>query len=84
MKTILLGKILNKNTSLRKSLGPFTNVLYDVEKSIPFNLRYNFYNNLSSDGIFFFWIIVFLFIFLIISSVTSKFSNSHSKEFDNW
>ena len=25
----------------------------------------NFYNNLSSDGIFFFWIIVFLFIFLI-------------------
>lgn len=25
----------------------------------------NFYNNLSSDGVFFFWIIVFLFIFLI-------------------
>ena len=48
MKTILLGEILNKNTSLRKSLGPFTNVLYDVEKSIPFNLRYNFYNNLST------------------------------------
>lgn len=48
MKTILLGEILNKNTSLRKSLGPFTKVLYDVEKSIPFNLRYNFYNNLST------------------------------------
>lgn len=48
MKTILLGEILNKNTSLRKSLGPFTMVLYDVEKSIPFNLRYNFYNNLST------------------------------------
>ena len=46
MKTILLGEILNQNTSLRKSLGPFTKVLYDVEKSIPFNLRYNFYNNL--------------------------------------
>lgn len=48
MKTILLGEILNQNTSLRKSLGPFTEVLYDVEKSIPFNLRYNFYNNLST------------------------------------
>ena len=48
MKTILLREILNKNTSLRKSLGPFTMVLYDVEKSIPFNLRYNFYNNLST------------------------------------
>lgn len=48
MKTILLGETLNKNTSLRKSLGPFTMVLYDVEKSIPFNLRYNFYNNLST------------------------------------
>lgn len=48
MKTILLGEILNKNTSLRKSLGPFKKVLYDVEKSIPFNLRYNFYNNLST------------------------------------
>ena len=48
MKTILLGEILNKNTSLRISLGPFTKVLYDVEKSIPFNLRYNFYNNLST------------------------------------
>ena len=48
MKTILLGEILNKNISLRKSLGPFTKVLYDVEKSIPFNLRYNFYNNLST------------------------------------
>lgn len=48
MKTILLGEILNKNTSLRKSLGSFTKVLYDVEKSIPFNLRYNFYNNLST------------------------------------
>ena len=46
MKIILLGEILNQNTSLRKSLGPFTKVLYDVEKSIPFNLRYNFYNNL--------------------------------------
>ena len=32
MKAILLGEILNKNTSLRKSLGPLTNVLYDVEK----------------------------------------------------
>lgn len=48
MKTILLGEILNKNICLRKSLGPFTKVLYDVEKSIPFNLRYNFYNNLST------------------------------------
>lgn len=48
MKTILLVEILNKNTSLRKSLGTFTKVLYDVEKSIPFNLRYNFYNNLST------------------------------------
>lgn len=48
MKTILLGEILNKNTSLRNSLGPFTEVLYDAEKSIPFNLRYNFYNNLST------------------------------------
>ena len=48
MKTILLGEILNKNISLKKSLGPFTKVLYDVEKSIPFNLRYNFYNNLST------------------------------------
>ena len=48
MKTILLGEILNKNTSLRKSLGTFTEVLYDAEKSIPFNLRYNFYNNLST------------------------------------
>lgn len=48
MKTNLLGEILNKNTSLRMSLGPFTKVLYDVEKSIPFNLRYNFYNNLST------------------------------------
>ena len=48
MKTILLGEILNKNTSLRNSLGPFTKVLYDVEKSIPLNLRYNFYNNLST------------------------------------
>lgn len=48
MKTILLGEILNKNISLRMSLGPFTKVLYDVEKSIPFNLRYNFYNNLST------------------------------------
>lgn len=46
MKTILLGEILNKNTSLRKSLGSFTKVLYDVEKRIPFNFRYNFYNNL--------------------------------------
>ena len=48
MKTILLGELLNKNTSLRKSLGSFTKVLYDVEKSIPFNLKYNFYNNLST------------------------------------
>ena len=48
MKTILLGEILNKNTGLRDSLGPFTKVLYDVEKSIPLNLRYNFYNNLST------------------------------------
>ena len=32
MKAILFREILNKNTSLRKSLGPFTNVLYDVEK----------------------------------------------------
>ena len=46
MKTILLEEILNKNVNLRKSLGAFTEVLYDVEKSIPFNLRYNFYNNL--------------------------------------
>lgn len=48
MKTILLGEILNKNTSLRNSLGPFTEVLYSVEKNIPFNLRHNFYNNLST------------------------------------
>ena len=48
MKTILLGEILNKNVNLRKSLGTFTEVLYDVEKSIPFNLRHNFYNNLST------------------------------------
>ena len=48
MKTILLGEILNKNTSLRKSLGTFTEVLYSVEKNIPFNLRHNFYNNLST------------------------------------
>ena len=48
MKTILLEETLNQNTSLRKSLGPFIKVLYDVEKSIPFNLRYNFYNNLST------------------------------------
>lgn len=48
MKTILLGEILNKNTILRKSLGTFTEVLYSVEKNIPFNLRYNFYNNLST------------------------------------
>lgn len=48
MKTILLGEILNKNTSLRNSLGPFVEVLYSVEKNIPFNLRHNFYNNLST------------------------------------
>lgn len=48
MKTILLGEILNKNTILRKSLGTFTEVLYSVEKNIPFNLRHNFYNNLST------------------------------------
>ncbi len=48
MKTILLGEILNSNTSLRKSLGPFIEVLYDVQKNIPFNLRHHFYNNLST------------------------------------
>ena len=32
MKAILFREILNKNTSLRKSLGSFTKVLYDVEK----------------------------------------------------
>lgn len=29
----------------------------------------NFYNNLSSDSLFFFWIIVFLFIFLVVISI---------------
>ena len=48
MKIDLLGEILNKNTSLRNSLGTFTEILYSVEKNIPFNLRHNFYNNLST------------------------------------
>lgn len=29
----------------------------------------NFYNNLSSDSLFFFWIIIFLFIFLVVISI---------------
>lgn len=48
MKIDLLGEILNKNTSLKNSLGTFTEVIYSVEKNIPFNLRHNFYNNLST------------------------------------
>ena len=29
----------------------------------------NFYNNLSSDGIFFFWVVIFLFLFLIVLTI---------------
>ena len=36
----------------------------------------NFYDNLSSDGVFFFWIIVFLFSFLIFLSVMLFIKNN--------
>ena len=36
----------------------------------------NFYNNLSSDGVFFFWIIVFLFVFLIFLSTVLVIKNN--------
>ena len=35
----------------------------------------NFYSNLSSDGIFFFWIVIFLFCFLIFLSIVLAFKN---------
>lgn len=35
----------------------------------------DFYNNLSSDGLFFFWIVVFLFCFLLFLSVVLFFKN---------
>lgn len=36
----------------------------------------NFYNNLSSDGLFFFWIIVFLFIFLLFLTIILIIKNN--------
>ena len=35
----------------------------------------DFYNNLSSDGLFFFWIVVFLFCFLLFLSIVLLFKN---------
>lgn len=35
----------------------------------------NFYDNLSSDGLFFFWVIVFLFVFLIFLTIVLVFKN---------
>lgn len=35
----------------------------------------DFYNNLSSDGVFFFWIVVFLFLFLIFLSIVLLVKN---------
>ena len=35
----------------------------------------DFYDNLSSNGLFFFWIIVFLFVFLIFLLIVLYFKN---------
>ena len=35
----------------------------------------DFYNNLSSNGVFFFWIVIFLFLFLIFLSIVLLVKN---------
>lgn len=41
----------------------------------------DFYNNLSSDGVFFFWIVVFLFLFLIFLSIVLLVKNRKLSEY---
>ena len=35
----------------------------------------SFYNNLSNDGLFFFWIVIFLFVFLIALTIVLIIKN---------